>query len=275
MPATIISQSNTLTLIEVVTRLARHPSVEGVLLIGSASRDELSPASDYDLLMVLRDMPVPLRVAVTYVDQRLTDVIFVATTELEGVAHNGALTTPPIWEKGRLAQWLRTGRILHDRGDLIRSIQAAALGQGNGPSQPSEIYSAWFSINYNLTQNDRYLAADDPAYRMALDLRLLFSLHDLWRYYFLLRGASPQGEKAQYQFLADHDPGYLELFQRCLAEHNRETKCRLYKDLARLTVGPLGGLWPEGSTAILPEPGPAWDEHTSQAALSFWESLLQ
>ena len=58
----ILSQSNSMSLDEVLTRLSRNRAVEGVLTLGSTRARELHEHSDYDLLVVLSQMPVPLRV---------------------------------------------------------------------------------------------------------------------------------------------------------------------------------------------------------------------
>ena len=37
-------------------------AVEGVLLIGSTNTSALTPASDYDMIVVLNEMPAPIHV---------------------------------------------------------------------------------------------------------------------------------------------------------------------------------------------------------------------
>ena len=76
MASTIISCSNSLSLDEVISRLARHLAVDGVLLIGSTGQLSLTSASDYDMIVVLNEMPAPFHVALTWIGGRLTDVIF-------------------------------------------------------------------------------------------------------------------------------------------------------------------------------------------------------
>lgn len=275
MPPTIPSSSNNLSFEEATARLAANKAVDGLLAIGSASRNEITPVSDYDLIVILRETPLPLRVALTHIDHRLTDIIFVNVVELEHILQGDGPTAYTVWDKAQLLQWLRTGQIVFDRSGQLQQAQSKAQSQPEKGTSESEIYAAWFSINYNLKQTRRLMTSADPAYRMAVDVRLLFSLHDLWRYYFLVRRLPSQGEKAQARYLETHDPAYLETFRECFAESNRTKKLQLYEELAQLTIAPIGSLWEDEVTSILPEPGLQWETHTVQTALSFWQGLLQ
>ncbi len=275
MSPTIPSQGNNLSFEEATARLAANQVVDGLLTIGSASRQDITPVSDYDLIVILRDAPIPLRVALTYIDHRLTDIIFVNVAEIERLLQKGVPSAHAFWDEAQLLRWLRTGQIVFDRSGQLQSAQNKANSQPEKETGKNEIYAAWFGVNYNLKQTRRLLTSNDPAYLMAVDVRLLFSLHDLWRYYFLVRRLPYQGEKAQARYLATSDPVYLETFRQCLAENNRNEKFQLYEKLAELTIAPIGGLWEDGVTSILPEPGIHWEMHTVQTALSFWQSLLQ
>jgi len=59
-----------------------------------------------------------------------------------------------------------------------------------------------------------------------------------------------QGEKEAIRYLMSHDPAYLEMFQRCLVETDRERKVELYEKVAALTLAPPGTLWSYDATAI-------------------------
>lgn len=255
-----------LTFEQVTDRLAARPEVEGLLAIGSTGREAVTAASDYDLVVVLNAMPAPLKIALTYVDHRLTDIIFVRAGEVEGAAGQ--------WEAAQLRGWLRAGRIVFDRAGRLRAAQARATAAAEAESPHRERYAAWFSTNYNLQQTRRMLASDDPAYQMAVDLRLLFSLHEVWRHYFTARGLTVAGEKDQTRFLLAHDADFLSAFHDTLQAPDRQTKFALYERLAQTAIAPLGGLWADEMTSIMPDPGVPWDANTPSQALAFWQRLV-
>jgi hypothetical protein len=223
---------------------------------------------------VLNRSPLPLRVALTYVDGRLTDVIYVDAGEIAALAGETPASAPAVWGEAALLRWLRSGTIAYDRTGRLAAAQTVARDRPpEGPSA-GEQFSAWFSINYNLRQNVRMRASADETYRTALDLRLLYSLFDCWWYYFLLRGLPERGEKAQVRHMAAHDPDFLALFQTCLAEGDRDRRFELYSRLAELTVAPAGGLWAEDATCVLPETAAGWQADAPELALAFWMELV-
>ena len=65
MPYTTQSPTNDLSLDEVIDRLSQRPEVDGIVVIGSLSGKQFKPHSDYDLLLVMNQMPVPLQVGLT------------------------------------------------------------------------------------------------------------------------------------------------------------------------------------------------------------------
>lgn len=272
------SQSDALPLEEVVTRLARHEAVTGVVLLGTTGDPALTPASDYDLLVVLSQMPAPMHVALTTVDGRLADIIFVMQPEIDALlAHDelGHDEVPQDSWAARLLYWVQTGRVVFDRLGQVQRLQDNSATQRRA-AQPDagERYRTWFGINYNVRQTLRILASADPVYQMTVDLRLLYCLSELWVAYFRLRGLAWAGEKAAVRYLAAHDPGYLQRFQRCLAETDRRSKVAQYVALAEQTLLPLGGLWPQASTAIQFHADAPWRPGQDQVALAFWNSLL-
>jgi len=80
---TTISQSNNLTLNGLIARLGQHDAVDGILLMGSTGQDTVSPASDYDLVVVLSTQPEPIALLPTLIDQRLAEVYFFSTDMTE------------------------------------------------------------------------------------------------------------------------------------------------------------------------------------------------
>src|SRR6266496_2084104 len=118
MLPTTISQSNNLTLDEAIARLALHDAVDGVLLMGTTGQNTLSPASDYDLVVVLSSLPEPITLLHTVIDQRLAEVYFFSTDTLDQIAdeqqnaQGGAL--PSVGDRVAFYTWLQTGRIAFD-----------------------------------------------------------------------------------------------------------------------------------------------------------------
>lgn len=274
-PRTITSSSNTMTLTQVVTRLEGNEVVDGIVLIGSTGTELLSPASDYDLIVVLAEMPAPLHVALTYIDQRLTDIIFVSVAAIERILTHEQLLDDVDTMEGKLIRWLQAGQIAFDRsGRLQRAQRKVQTGQWLRTANASAMYAAWFSINYNVQQTRRMCASDDPVYLTAVDFRLLYSLAELGVMYFRVRRLPWEGEKKAIRYLAVHDPNYLELFRKCLTETDRRRKVQLYIDLAELTLAPLGGLWEDGRTAVQFHVEHPWEPGMDKLALQFLENLI-
>jgi hypothetical protein len=278
-PPTTVGQTTARTLDELIDRLAAQEVVSGILLMGTTGTAELTPTSDYDLLLVFTALPAPLRMVTTRVDGRLTEVYCTTCEAVERVA-----TTSASWaegsEEGALATWLREGRIVHDRDRRLATAQERVRREPPPTSATDrEAYEAQRKVAYNMAQLQRYLATDDPIFDVVVDLRLLYSLFEVIFHYFTVRRLPWRGEKAAVRYWAEHDPHYLDALRRCLAEPDRQRKAELYEELARRTLAPVGGLWEKG-TAIIAT-GAGWGAGaenepigTLAEALNFWQQLM-
>jgi hypothetical protein len=108
---------------------------------------------------------------------------------------------------------------------------------------------------------------------MAVDIRLLYSLPEVFVGYSRARGLPWRGEKELIRHLQRHDPHSLDLFRQCIAETDRERKVALYEQAAALALEPVGGLWPQEATAVQFQGGAVWRSDTVENALAFWDSL--
>ncbi len=272
-----VALTNTMTLDEVLRRLAQHKLVDGVLLLGSTGTDSLTPTSDYDLLLVLADLPDAPRLVTTWVEGRLTGVYCTTVSAIERVA-----VSPASWRNGSeeatLLTWLQEGRLVSDRTGRIAMAQDRARGARLALPAERDIEEAWREIGYNVAQLQRYLGSDDPTTQIAVDLRLLYSLFEVAARYFMVRRLPWRGEKAAVRYWSTQDPEYLDVLRRCLAEPDRRRKASLYEDLARRTLAPVGGLWEAGTTVVAP--GGPWGAGletrpigTTAEVLALWDHL--
>lgn len=272
---TIDSPGNDMTLDEVIARLARHDAVDGIVTLGSTGRETLHPTSDFDMLLVMSHMPIPLHVALARVDRRMTDVVFVTAVLLDQLA-----AAEDVWlvqddEAGRLTRWLESGSIAFDRRGQLRKVQARIRSSPliHAPTFKDR-YACWFKANYNVEQTRRYVATPDPVYAFAAELRMLYQLADLMVDYFRLRGLPWEGEKAAIRHWAARDPVYLDAFRACLHESELAGKLERYEHLASLTLAPVGGLWPAGATAMMLSSETEYEANAVDASLAFWGELL-
>jgi len=257
-----------MTLDDMTARLSTHTTVEGVVLVGSGGRGELTAGSDYDVLVVLSDNPVPISLILTTIDGRVAEVVFQTTDEIERLAV-GIATIRDASADGGIAHRFADGRILFDRvGRLARARAAIRAAMPLMMATEAEQYAAWFNVNYDLRMLKYILRADDPVHRLAVDYRLLAMLSDLWPYYFTVRRLAWRGGKSAIRHFSDHDPNFLTLFRACVAETDRTRKVEMYEELARRAVMPVGELWAEDATAADGTP------ETVEKALDFWEELL-
>lgn len=270
---TRVSPSHFTSLDEVVARLTRHREVESIAILGSGAKGILNPASDYDVLVVLSEMPVPVSLVLTTVAQRLAEVVFFSADTIEQWLTMETFDAESY--AGSMLRRLQKARVAFDRtGRITRLYEKALSNSWKEEHDQQKVWEAWFSCNYDLQHNKRLLTSTDPVYLMAGDLRLLSSIYDLWKAYFLIRQVPWQGEKEAIRYLMSHDPAYLEVFQHCVAETNRARKVALYEKVAALTLTPLGALWSYDATAIELRTEEEMQPELLQAAFVWWEQLI-
>lgn len=269
------ARSATMILDEVVALLCAHGVVEGLLTIGSMARGQLTPASDLDLVVVLNELPAPLHVGLTTIDRRLADLLFVEASLIDRILADDFRPVHAEAWLGRVIRWLQAGTVVFDRSGHLAAAQGKVrTGCWLEPISAQELHAAWFGAYYNLWQTKRLLASPDPVHATTVDLRLLFSLSQLWVDYVRVRRLRWEGDKAAIHYLEAHDPAYLALFRRCLAEGDRRRKVQLYERLVELTMAPLGDPWTEGQTSVTFAADVDLSPSAMEAALAFWDGLL-
>lgn len=263
-----------LSLDEVISRLSKQQAVDGLLVVGSAVKMELSPASDYDIVLVLSSMPASLHTGVTYTDGRFTDLVFHTSDELGQILAATEAFDFGDWT-GRLVGWLQEGEIYFDRHGQLADAQAKVCnGTWLVPVNDREKYGVWQRVNYNLAVVRRYLTTDDPTYLAAADLRMaIYAPSDLFWGYFTARGFQPDSEKQRMLYLQKHDPSFLALFNRFLCEPDRQEKFHQYIELAEKVLTPIGSLWQAGETILNLNTNTVTPQ-LEEEALRFWATLI-
>jgi predicted nucleotidyltransferase len=235
----------------VIARLKQHERVAGLLLTGSFARNEQTPASDYDLVILLNDAPKTWFVGVTTIDGRFADLIFVDAQALRAIQ---ALDpdAPADPEFKPILRWLKDGVILFDRtGRLARAQQNVRQSEWGFAVQNDESYRAWFALNYNLAVAKRMLAAPDQLYQAAARIRMAVYGHaDLWWGYFTIRKLAWDGDKAAVGYLQQNDPVFLDRYLDFITAAAPDEKLLRYEQAAAIAAAPLGGIWPANITAF-------------------------
>ena len=239
-PTTPIPQPNPQTLDDLIARLAKQPVVSGILLMGTTGT---------------------------------------AAQAVERVSANPA-SWPDGSEESTLVNWLRDGRIAHDREQQLAAAQERfRRAPPPATGTESEVDEARQKITYNMAQLKRYFAAEDAVSQIVVDLRLPYSLFEVAYHYFTIRHLPWRGEKAAVRYWTEHDQGFLDVLRQCLGAPDRRHKTALYEELAQRALAPVGGLWESGAT--ITATGAGWGagaegapSHTQADALSFWQQLI-
>ena len=260
---------------EVVKKLKRKRLVHGIVITGSAANKTFGPLSDYDILVVLGVTKVRPRVVVTYIDNRLADMLFTTTKKIKEILKHKQLDFAGDSFEGQVIHWVKNGNILFDRYGLLSSLQKQFKNK-NFPraAEDNYLYGIWHNINYNILQNRRMAKSKDPIYAITVDVRLLYSVVQLFTSYFACRKIPWRGEKAALRYVRENDPRFFNTLAKCLKEINRGKKLKLYESLAKLTF-PNGKLWPKEATTIVFEPEVRVSSKTVKEGLRFWESLIK
>lgn len=151
---------------DALDRLSQRDEVLGALLIGSLAADAFTPASDYDLVVVVNGGEPLCYVGVTEIGGRFADIVFVAGHALAQIQALDA----PVAHDHHLApvlRWIGDGVIVLDRGCLRAAQEYARAHSLLAPLGGESAYRAWFGLNYNLGVIRRLLRSDDL--RLAAD----------------------------------------------------------------------------------------------------------
>ena len=263
-----------MTLEVVLAQLSRHPLVEGLLTVGSTGKTSFTPNSDYDILILLKDMPVPLQVGIVYIDHRLTDLLFTTSDFIDQILAGEIVFETDTWES-RIAGWLISGNVIFDKDGRLNQVRAK-LNKGNWvrPLEDIDAYGAWISINYNLLHTKRLIQSDDPVKQYAAELRMsLYGVSSVIYSYFRIRKLPWEGDKAAIRYLMAFDPEYFALLQQFLHAADPFLKFALYETIAQATLTPILQLWTTEPTVLWNDRVPArWE--TLQVGLAFWEELI-
>ena len=267
------SLTEQMSLAQLSSQLALNEVVAGVVWVGTTGTDRLAAHSDYDVLLFMRQMPVPLHVLLTTVGGVLTDVIFSELAVIDRILMCDDLSELTAMD-GNVMFWLGNGRIVHDAEGRIQQAQSRLQSESWATAvDPREAYQTQHKINYNWLQTRRMLTADNKVYDTAVDMRLLYMLSELMVGYFTVRGLRWNGEKSAVRYWRVHDPQFLALFKQCLSEAKRHQKFALYEALARLALAPVGGLWSEPATSV--SLAGEWSIDDVATAVAFWQSLIK
>jgi len=267
----ILSTTSTTNLDEVLTRIAAHDAVKGIVIMGSVVTDKVHSYSDYDILLVLDKAAPPLFLALTNVDGHLAEFYCIQEQLVDRLLANEELQVEDGSIEAFYVRSISDGRIVTDQTEkLVRLRALVEAGNWFKPQMWSDsgVYNEWFRANYNIQQMRRYLASPDSTYQMTVDFRLLYSAMDAFTAYQRVRKLPWRGEKEMIRYLTVHDPAFLEIFRQFFAETDRVHKVQLYEKLAEMALAPVGQVWGKATTAIQTEP------EMVRTALDFWQELV-
>jgi nucleotidyltransferase-like protein len=242
MPPSI---THDLSLEDVLEQLKQHDLVEGLLITGSGGRSTLKPESDYDIVIVLREYPLPLHIILTTIDGRMTDIAFWHTERLDEMLVMD--TVKGNSAEGVVFTWLRDGQIVYDPTGKLAQVKAHSVSFSVG-DDARENFNLWFRINFNLYHGRRMLQSQDEIYLLAMDFRFLYMLVEVMYAYLSIRGIPQRGEKNFIDYLKQRDSEALDLYYRAVHATNRQEKFAHYVEFATLALEPVGGLW--GTDAV-------------------------
>lgn len=261
---------------EVMHLLMKSPLVDGIAEFGSRTTSQAESTSDYDLLILVNDLPVRVFQMVTSIQARVTDVVLVEVeTAQQLLAHPEP--PPPKSFEALFAHKMQTARILYDATRRLQAVRdlvtSPAWIKRSTPVQDfSDAYRLWFWLSHGLLHMQRMAQSQDPRVLAAVDMMLITNLPTAWRGYFDLRHMTWEGEKAAIRFWDEHDREYSQAVSRCLELKSRDERLIAYRTLVELTLEPLGAPFERGATAVIL----AGDNSPEdvQAVVRHWHKLL-
>lgn len=236
-------------LTQIIKNLRSHQNVDAVFLTGSQG-NEHKPYSDIDLVIVLDKHEHDLTSLYTWIDDKFADIFFFDRADLERIETSKEL--PGNAMDAVFVSWLQKATIQFDKSGKLIDLKNKANELSEKISIPkSEKDLFWQKINYNFVANTRYFESNDPAYHEALEVRLLYSVSEVFTGYFEFRDIIWRGEKTAMKYLKENDAGFYNAFIAYTKAANLEDKFNKYSDLVKTVFIDGYKLWNKGD--ILPQ----------------------
>ena len=257
-----------LNLPELINKLKAHRNVDAVFLTGSYGEGS-KPYSDIDLVIILRKNDLGLTSLYTWIDHKFADVFFFDHSVLARIETVQELSGNDM--DAVLVSWLQKAIIKFDKSGQITDL-SKRIDQLTDKITVSKIdrYQFWQKINYNLVANTRYFESNDPDYLKALEVRLLYSVSEVFTGYFSLRGLVWRGEKEAIKYLQQYDKKFYGSFIAYTQTSTLQEKFGHYIDLVNL-VFPRGyQKWKTGDVFFQPK---QQEKANSNKGLKFWKEI--
>ena len=258
-----------------IEKLKASPIVDGLMLIGSSGSGTLNAHSDRDLLIVFSELPLPITNGTVFCDEVLVDLIVETRESIEGItgAEEGSISLSDF--RAGFFNWVPSGEIILDTCGCLGRLRDKVARDEIGPAfSEGEYISRADRSLYNLAQTRRISSSPDSLYQRAIDLRMLYQLADLMVDYFNLRGMAWAGEKEAIRYWQANDPAYLSLFMRCYWEMDRKKRVRMYGELVRATIEPVGFRWEGDGPVFRLSPPSMMNRKNLREAQIFWNSVV-
>ena len=114
------------TLTEVLALLKARPEVEAVVTLGTTATGRLTPTSDYDILVVLKNThQSDFSVEISIIDGRTADILLVSTALVKKLL--AADIPSPSSSQLAVVKWLNAGNIIFDHDGIVTQAKANAM----------------------------------------------------------------------------------------------------------------------------------------------------
>lgn len=138
------------------------------------------------------------------------------------------------------------------------------------PGPDVDPYSRWRHEQYNVRQTSRYLISGDEAATNAVVARMLYSLHDVLRDYFTMRGMAWPGDKEALTYWRAREPDLCSAWLATGAEADIARKVAGWEALFPRIYAPLNGFAPDEMDQIQPVA-----RVSPERAISAWQTLTR
>ena len=257
-------------LADLVAHLRRRPEVAGLVIWASGAGGSFGSDSDLDLLLVLHESELPFTFVTTRMGETLTELQVVSLADVRAVA--SGIEPGSGWGADLIIEALR-GRILLDPAGVLAEVAEALRNRELATPTAAEAFECWRHAQYNVRQTRRYLASPDPDARLAVEARLLYSIHFLLIHYFTVRRLRWRGDKEALRYWRQHEPALLADWRSAVGELDLERKVTRYEACFDRVYAPLGGAAPADLDLVQPGTTTVGDD-APERALRAWIDLV-